>query len=192
MAFNNSVGLFIVYFIVYNERGKVDCNVVLWRGKMGFWQIFHNGGWVMYPLLLFSIASWCVIIEKLVTFWKFGQLSSDIFTQVIGPSRKGGVPEGQRGLSSLGESIGERSTPGLFTGGGGADIREFLRPGREESPRHPIGPAPLPVGAGDGGLIGPLSLGFLAPWWELSAPLRILPLRAREGFPWWPQVFPRP
>ena len=50
---------------------------------MKIWEIFQQGGWVMYPLLLFSIASWCVIIEKLIAWQKFGQVSSELFDRVL-------------------------------------------------------------------------------------------------------------
>lgn len=50
---------------------------------MNLWELFREGGFIMWPLLLFSVASWCVIIEKFITIKKFKELSQSVFDEVI-------------------------------------------------------------------------------------------------------------
>lgn len=49
---------------------------------MTLWEIFKEGGFIMWPLLIFSIASWCVIVEKFLTITKFEKLSLGLFDEV--------------------------------------------------------------------------------------------------------------
>ena len=60
---------------------------------MGFWQIFQKGGWIMYPLLLSSLASWCVIFEKWVTYRRFSRVSDRLFGELMTNLVKGRVEE---------------------------------------------------------------------------------------------------
>lgn len=50
---------------------------------MSLWEIFKEGGFIMWPLLIFSIASWCVIIEKFITISKFEKLSSVFLDDIL-------------------------------------------------------------------------------------------------------------
>lgn len=72
---------------------------------MGFWQIFQEGGWVMYPLLLFSIASWCVIIEKFLIYRKFGQISSELFDQVMALVKSGELHKAREACLKTGSDL---------------------------------------------------------------------------------------
>ena len=49
---------------------------------MDLWELFVEGGFIMWPLLIFSVASWCVIIEKFLTLKKFREISDDLFEQL--------------------------------------------------------------------------------------------------------------
>ncbi|MCY4643291.1 MAG: MotA/TolQ/ExbB proton channel family protein [Bacteriovoracales bacterium] len=69
---------------------------------MEFWRIFQEGGWVMYPLLFFSIASWCIIIERWTFLRSFHGLSSRFFDEV-GPLLRGGDLKGALEACSRGE-----------------------------------------------------------------------------------------
>ncbi len=46
---------------------------------MSLWEIFKEGGFVMWPLLIFSIASWCVIVEKFITLRRFQKITDGLF-----------------------------------------------------------------------------------------------------------------
>ena len=59
----------------------------------------------MYPLLAFSIASWCVIIEKWLTYRKFGQMSLDLFTQVMESLRAGNIGKARELCSDCGSDL---------------------------------------------------------------------------------------
>lgn len=72
---------------------------------MGFWQVFHDGGWVMYPLLVFSIATWCVVVEKYVVYWQFKRLSSDLFTQVLGHLQRGESQQAREACLKVGSDL---------------------------------------------------------------------------------------
>lgn len=60
---------------------------------MGFWETFQEGGWVMYPLLLSSLASWCVIFEKWVIYRRFSRTFTHLFEQVSSHISKGRIEE---------------------------------------------------------------------------------------------------
>lgn len=50
---------------------------------MSLWELFKEGGFIMWPLLIFSIASWCVIVEKFMTISRFEKLSNGLLDEVI-------------------------------------------------------------------------------------------------------------
>ncbi len=49
---------------------------------MTMWELFKEGGFIMWPLLIFSIASWCVIVEKFISINRFEKLSEGFFNEV--------------------------------------------------------------------------------------------------------------
>ena len=59
----------------------------------------------MYPLLLFSIASWCVIIEKLFTYRRFTQLSLELFNQVSVHLEKGELQQAREDCLKTGNEL---------------------------------------------------------------------------------------
>ena len=77
----------------------------------------------MYPLLLFSIASWCVIIEKIFTYRRFAQVSSELFNQVMACLEKGDLHQARENCLKTGSEL--VSTPLLV----------YLQ--LEESPKNP-------------------------------------------------------
>ena len=77
----------------------------------------------MYPLLLFSIASWCVIIEKFFTYQKFARLSSELFNQVMDSLHKGNIHQAREDCLKTGSEL--LSAPLLI----------YLQ--SEESPKNP-------------------------------------------------------
>ena len=59
----------------------------------------------MYPLLAFSVASWCVIIEKWLTYRKFGQYSSKLFRQVADHIEKGQTQQAEKACQNVGSEL---------------------------------------------------------------------------------------
>ncbi|HLJ53877.1 MAG TPA: MotA/TolQ/ExbB proton channel family protein [Chthonomonadaceae bacterium] len=56
----------------------------------------HAGGFVMYPLLLLSVAAGIVIVERLLAFRQFGDLSPGLLDQAIKLCRAGRFDEALR------------------------------------------------------------------------------------------------
>lgn len=54
----------------------------MFAGK-GFWQVFMMGGFTMYVLLLCSVISIAVIINRLLDYWKKSRVSRDEFMDRI-------------------------------------------------------------------------------------------------------------
>ena len=75
----------------------------------------------MYPLLIFSIASWCVIIERWIVYRKFDHISSDLFSQVAIHFEKGELQAARESCLKTGsELISAPLLVYLHSGEGGA------------------------------------------------------------------------
>ncbi|MFM8316067.1 MAG: MotA/TolQ/ExbB proton channel family protein [Deltaproteobacteria bacterium] len=52
-------------------------------------QLFITGGWVMWPLLVFSVLSWAVILERIYTYFTLRPKLAEIATSLIQSLRSG-------------------------------------------------------------------------------------------------------
>ena len=59
----------------------------------GILHFIHGGGYVMYPLLLLSLAAVVVIAERLIAFHQFGSLAPGLLKDVLSLSRQGRYAE---------------------------------------------------------------------------------------------------
>lgn len=57
---------------------------------------FHAGGVIMYPLLLLSLASCVVIVERLIAYTQFGSIAPELLDQVLKLCRSGQFAEAER------------------------------------------------------------------------------------------------
>lgn len=52
-------------------------------------QLFLRGGWVMWPLLVFSVLSWAVILERIYTFFSIRPKLSELSASLMNTLRSG-------------------------------------------------------------------------------------------------------
>jgi len=52
-------------------------------------QLFLRGGWVMWPLLIFSVLSWAVILERIYTYFTLRPKLAEIATSLVRSLRSG-------------------------------------------------------------------------------------------------------
>ncbi len=73
------------------------CRVPLERPDMpSIVRFIHGGGFVMYPLLLLSLAAVIVIVERLIAYSQYGAVPRGLLTNVLALARQGRFDEAKR------------------------------------------------------------------------------------------------
>lgn len=71
------------------------------------WGLFVQGGWIMWPLLIFSVLSWTVIFERIVFFFTFRPKLNHLSDSLMQSMRSGDVSAARQICHTQRPEIGE-------------------------------------------------------------------------------------